>query len=138
MDEIGVMLSMPGSVKVLVGKDDRRKYRGARVKRTAVTAIFPRKSPQGNRQEGRSGAREKENRGSGGEVGEKVFEVTEVSAHLEVLEVEAVGGGGDGGVWRWKEEGVLVSGFLGRGAVLFGDIGTAVCCLEGDGSGGGE
>jgi hypothetical protein len=39
MDETGVMLSMPGSVKVLVGKDDRRKYRGARVKRTTVTAI---------------------------------------------------------------------------------------------------
>jgi hypothetical protein len=39
MDETGVMLSMPGSVKVLVGKDDRRKYRGARVKRTTVTAV---------------------------------------------------------------------------------------------------
>jgi hypothetical protein len=39
MDETGVMLSMPGSVKVLVGKDDRRDYRGARVKRTTVTAI---------------------------------------------------------------------------------------------------
>jgi hypothetical protein len=39
MDETGVMLSMPGSVKVLVGKDDRRNYRGARVKRTTVTAI---------------------------------------------------------------------------------------------------
>jgi hypothetical protein len=39
MDETGVMLSMPGSVKVLVGKDDQRKYRGARVKRTTATAI---------------------------------------------------------------------------------------------------
>jgi hypothetical protein len=32
MDETRVMLSMLGSVKVLVGKDDRRNYRGARVK----------------------------------------------------------------------------------------------------------
>jgi hypothetical protein len=39
MDETGVMLSMPGSVKVLVGKDDKRKHRGVRVKRTTVTAI---------------------------------------------------------------------------------------------------
>ena len=39
IDETGVMLSMPGSVKVLVGKDDKRDYRGARVKRTTVTAI---------------------------------------------------------------------------------------------------
>jgi len=39
MDETGVMLSMPGSVKVLVGKDDIRDYRGARIKRTTVTAI---------------------------------------------------------------------------------------------------
>jgi hypothetical protein len=39
MDETGVMLSMLGSVKVLVGKDDVRDYRGARVKRTIVTAI---------------------------------------------------------------------------------------------------
>jgi hypothetical protein len=39
MDETGVMLSMLGSVKVLVSKDDRRKYRGGRVKRTTVTAI---------------------------------------------------------------------------------------------------
>ena len=39
MDETRVMLSMPGSVKVLVGKDDKRNYRGARVKRTSVTAI---------------------------------------------------------------------------------------------------
>ena len=30
---------MLGSVKVLVGKDDARDYRGARVKRTTVTAI---------------------------------------------------------------------------------------------------
>jgi hypothetical protein len=33
------MLSMLGSVKVRVSKDDKRKYRGARVKRTTVTAI---------------------------------------------------------------------------------------------------
>ena len=39
MDETGVMLSKLGSVKVLVGKNDRRDYRGARVKRTTVTAI---------------------------------------------------------------------------------------------------
>ena len=39
MDETGVMLSMPGSIKVLIGKDDRRDYRGARIKRTTVTAI---------------------------------------------------------------------------------------------------
>jgi hypothetical protein len=39
MDETGVMLSMLGSVKVLVGKDNLRSYRGARVKRTVVTAI---------------------------------------------------------------------------------------------------
>jgi hypothetical protein len=38
MDETGVMLSMLGSVKVLVGKDDPRDYRGAGVKRT-MTAI---------------------------------------------------------------------------------------------------
>ncbi|KAL6160609.1 hypothetical protein ACJBU6_01140 [Exserohilum turcicum] len=39
MDETGVMLSMLGSVKVLVGKDCRRDYRGAGVKRTMVTAV---------------------------------------------------------------------------------------------------
>jgi hypothetical protein len=39
MDETGVMLSMLGSVKVLVGKDDMRDYRGAPVKCTMVTAI---------------------------------------------------------------------------------------------------
>ncbi|KAJ4991368.1 transposase [Stagonosporopsis vannaccii] len=39
MDETGVMLSMLGSVKVLVGKDDLRGHRGAGVKRTQVTAI---------------------------------------------------------------------------------------------------
>jgi hypothetical protein len=39
MDETGVMLSMPGSVKVLVGKNDLRGYRGGRVKRTVATAI---------------------------------------------------------------------------------------------------
>jgi hypothetical protein len=40
MDETGVMLSMLGSVKVLVGKDDIRGHRGASVKRTIVTAII--------------------------------------------------------------------------------------------------
>ena len=39
MDETGVILSMLGSVKVLVGKDDLRDYRGAGVKWTMVTAI---------------------------------------------------------------------------------------------------
>lgn len=39
MDETGVMLSMPSFVKVLVGKDDTRDYRGTRLKRTTVTAI---------------------------------------------------------------------------------------------------
>lgn len=39
MDETGVMLSMLGSVKVLVGRDDVRGHRGAGVKRTIVTAI---------------------------------------------------------------------------------------------------
>ncbi|EOA82623.1 uncharacterized protein SETTUDRAFT_48320, partial [Exserohilum turcica Et28A] len=39
MDETGVMLSMLGSAKVLVGKDNRQGSRGAGVKRTMVTAI---------------------------------------------------------------------------------------------------
>ena len=39
MDEIGVMLSMPGSVKILTGRNDTRDCRGAHVKRTTVTAI---------------------------------------------------------------------------------------------------
>ncbi|XP_014550508.1 hypothetical protein COCVIDRAFT_58152, partial [Bipolaris victoriae FI3] len=39
MDETGVMLSMLGSVKVLVGKDDSRDYRGVGIKRTMVTAV---------------------------------------------------------------------------------------------------
>jgi len=39
MDETGVMLSMLSSLKVLVGKDDLRTYRGAGVKRTMVTAV---------------------------------------------------------------------------------------------------
>jgi hypothetical protein len=39
MDETGIMLSMLGSVKVLVGKDDGRDYRGTGTKRTMVTAI---------------------------------------------------------------------------------------------------
>jgi len=39
MDETGIMLCMLGSVKVLVGKDDMRNYRGAGVKRTMITAV---------------------------------------------------------------------------------------------------
>jgi len=34
-----LMLSMLGSIKVLVGKDDPRDYRGAGVKREMMTAI---------------------------------------------------------------------------------------------------
>jgi hypothetical protein len=39
IDETGVMLSMLGSVKVLVGQDDIRRHRGSGVKQTMVTAI---------------------------------------------------------------------------------------------------
>jgi hypothetical protein len=39
IDKIGVMLSKLGSVKVLIGKNDKQDYRGARVKRTTITAI---------------------------------------------------------------------------------------------------
>jgi hypothetical protein len=39
MDETGVILSIPSSVKVLVSKHDKRDYKGARVKRITVTAI---------------------------------------------------------------------------------------------------
>ena len=39
MDETGVMLNAPKSLRVLVGKDDLRNYRGAGVQRTLVTAI---------------------------------------------------------------------------------------------------
>jgi hypothetical protein len=39
IDKTGIMLSILRSVKVLVGKDDSRGYRGASVKRTIVTAI---------------------------------------------------------------------------------------------------
>ncbi len=39
MNETGVMLSMLGSVKVLVSKNDLRDYRDADVKRTTITAI---------------------------------------------------------------------------------------------------
>ena len=39
IDETGVMLSMLGSVKVLVGQDDIRGHRGAGVKQTMVTAM---------------------------------------------------------------------------------------------------
>jgi hypothetical protein len=39
MDDTGVMLSILGSIKVLLGKDDPRDYRGAIVKCIIVTAI---------------------------------------------------------------------------------------------------
>ncbi|CAN9293415.1 unnamed protein product [Alternaria alternata] len=39
MDKTGIMLSMLGAVKVLVGKNDGRDYRGTGTKRTMVTAI---------------------------------------------------------------------------------------------------
>jgi hypothetical protein len=39
IDETKVMLSIPGSVKVLISKHDIRDYKGARVKRTTVTTI---------------------------------------------------------------------------------------------------
>jgi len=39
MDETRVILSMPSSIKVLISKYNKRDYRGARVKRTSVTAI---------------------------------------------------------------------------------------------------
>lgn len=39
MNEIEIMLSMPGSVKVLIDKNDRRDYRNARIKRTTMIAI---------------------------------------------------------------------------------------------------
>jgi hypothetical protein len=39
INETGVMLSKLSSVKVLVGRDNLRNYRGAGVKRTIVTAI---------------------------------------------------------------------------------------------------
>jgi hypothetical protein len=39
MDETRVMLLVLCSVKMLVGKNDMRSYRGARVERTVITAI---------------------------------------------------------------------------------------------------
>lgn len=39
MNETEVLLSMLGSIKVLVGKNDLRDYRGANVKRTMMTAV---------------------------------------------------------------------------------------------------
>ncbi|KAF2816025.1 uncharacterized protein BDZ99DRAFT_376502, partial [Mytilinidion resinicola] len=39
IDKTEVMLSILGSVKVLVSKDNRQDYRGAGVKRIIVTAI---------------------------------------------------------------------------------------------------
>jgi hypothetical protein len=39
MDETGVLLSVLNSLKVLVGKNELRNYRGAGVKRTLITAI---------------------------------------------------------------------------------------------------
>jgi hypothetical protein len=39
MDETGVLLSVLNSLKLLVGKDELRDYRGVGVKRTLITAI---------------------------------------------------------------------------------------------------
>ena len=39
MDETGTLLSAPKSLRVLVGKDDLRNYRGAGVQRTLVSAF---------------------------------------------------------------------------------------------------
>jgi hypothetical protein len=39
IDKTGVMLSMLGSVKVLVGKDNSRDYRGVGIKQTIVIAV---------------------------------------------------------------------------------------------------
>jgi hypothetical protein len=39
IDETRVILSILGSIKVLIGKHNRRDYRGARVKRITVTII---------------------------------------------------------------------------------------------------
>jgi hypothetical protein len=39
IDETGVILSILGSIKVLISRDDVRSHRGAGVKRTIVTAI---------------------------------------------------------------------------------------------------
>jgi hypothetical protein len=39
MDETGVLLSVLGSLKVLVGRDDMRNYRGVGSKRTLITAV---------------------------------------------------------------------------------------------------
>jgi hypothetical protein len=39
MDETGIMLSALGSLKVLVGRDDLRNYRGAGVERTMITTV---------------------------------------------------------------------------------------------------
>lgn len=40
IDETGIMLPKLNSIKVLVGKDNKRGYRGVRVKRTTITAIW--------------------------------------------------------------------------------------------------
>ncbi|KAF2005033.1 hypothetical protein P154DRAFT_425851, partial [Amniculicola lignicola CBS 123094] len=39
IDKIGVILSILGSVKVLTGKDNIRKYRGVQVKYITITTI---------------------------------------------------------------------------------------------------
>ena len=39
MDKTGTILSILGSIKVLVGKNNTRDYRGAYIKRETVTAI---------------------------------------------------------------------------------------------------
>jgi hypothetical protein len=41
MDETGVMLSMLGSIKVLIGKDDLRDYRGASVNSADGRSLLP-------------------------------------------------------------------------------------------------
>ncbi|OCK74024.1 hypothetical protein K432DRAFT_311541, partial [Lepidopterella palustris CBS 459.81] len=38
IDKTSVILSMPGSVKVLISKNNLQGYKGARIKRTVVTA----------------------------------------------------------------------------------------------------
>ena len=39
MDKTGVMLSIPGTIKVLISKHNKRDYRDVQVKRTIMTTI---------------------------------------------------------------------------------------------------
>ena len=48
MDETGVMLSMLGSVKVLVGKDDLRDHRGADIRSLLPLIIWPASTHRSN------------------------------------------------------------------------------------------